>query len=85
MSFEKEITRLKKNIHISRAINNLDLKSKGLENILVMFAAKYSEEDVKKACKELYFYNRAIPDIQSLIAAYTVKSFKIKANKKNRI
>ena len=76
MDFEREIEKIKKNIHISRAVSKLPFKTQSLRDILRMLSSKYSEHDVKEACKNICSYNRDIPDIKNLIAAYTVKSFK---------
>lgn len=81
MYFEKEIAKLKRNIHISKAISKLPFKVNEFADILRIFANKYSEYDVKEACKQLYNYNRDIPDLKNLVAAYTVKSFKARMKK----
>lgn len=81
MFFEKEINKLKKNIYISRAISKLPFKTREFADILRVFSNKYSEYDVKEACKQLYNYNREIPDLRNLVAAYTVKNFKTRMKK----
>lgn len=78
MFFEREINKLRKNIYVSRAISKLPFKTGEFADILRVFSNKYSEYDVKETCKQLYNYNKEIPDLRNLVAAYTVKNFKMR-------
>lgn len=72
---ERELAKVRKNIHVSKAISKLQEKSYEYINFLENFEHKYTQEAVKAALRELYMFNREIKDIKGLTAALIIKNY----------
>ena len=71
--FRKEVSRVMKNIFVSRAISKLTGRSQDYINFLEIFSHKYTPEIVRAALKELYHFNGEIKDIERITAALIIK------------
>lgn len=84
MYFKKEINLARKNIHVSKAISKLHGRSDELEETARILANRYTQYDVKETIKNLYKYNKEIPDIKKKLIADTVKFFNSRMKKERR-
>ena len=85
MYFKKEIDLAKRSIHVSRAISKLPGRSAELEETARILANRYTQYDVKETLKNMYRYNREIPDIKKKLIADTIKFFNSRMKKERRL
>jgi len=71
--FRKDVSKVMKNIYVSRAISKLEGRSQEYINFLEIFSHKHSPEVVRAALKELYTFNGEIKDIERITAAMVIK------------
>ena len=77
MIFENELTKIKRNIYINRAICKLPGKTGSFRDYITIFGKKYGEQTVKEALKKMYQdTKRDVIDIKGLTAAYIIKESK---------
>ncbi len=75
--YDKDLNRVRKNIHVSRAISKLRGTSHEYLQFLEIFSHKYTPDIVKAALRDLYFFNREIKDIKGLTAALIRKNYNL--------
>ncbi|GLI54728.1 hypothetical protein PM10SUCC1_02430 [Propionigenium maris DSM 9537] len=75
--YDKDLNKVRKNIHVSRAISKLRGTSYEYMQFLEIFSHKYDSDIVKAALRDLYFFNREIKDIKGLTAALIRKNYNL--------
>lgn len=75
--YDKDLNKVRRNIHVSRAISKLKGTSYEYLQFLEIFSYKYNSDIVKAALRDLYNYNCEIKDIKGLTAALIRKNYNL--------